>query len=292
MRRLVLYCDESIGKGAYYSNFFGAALVEEKKVEYVNKLLRAKLTSLNIFDEVKFARITTSYQTKYQDLMVEFFKLVKNGDIKIRIMFTHNLDLPKLTAEQQKKNRYFLLYYQLIKHSFGLQYMQDHGPVMVLLNFDVFPQTKQDIAEFKQYLCGLTEQPEFKVKGINFSARNIAEVDSSKHLILQCLDIIMGSIQCRLNNGHKQKTPGTRFISKRAKAKAAVYKTILEEIKELYPGYAFNIGETTAFADSSNGFYENRWLHPYRHWKFKPKESERNASYVAKNKRGGSARPT
>ena len=68
-----MFCDESIEKGDFYSNFFGAALVEETQIEYVNGIIRAKLAELNLNNEVKFARITANYQAKYQELMVEFF---------------------------------------------------------------------------------------------------------------------------------------------------------------------------------------------------------------------------
>ena len=164
--------------------------------------------------------------------------------------------------------------------------MSDPGPYTVLMNFDVFPQTKADIAEFKNYLVGLTHQPEFKSKGIIVNAHDIAEVESHKHEVLQCLDIVMGSIQCKLNEGHKFKAPGSRFISKRAKAKEVVYKTIRTEILKLYPDYLFNVGETTNFHPDKNAsdLRCNRWTLPYKHWKFAPKIAERNADYVAKNK--------
>lgn len=286
MRRLVLFCDESIQDGPFYSNFFGAALIEEKNLERINNTLTTKLTSLNFHGEVKFAKISSNYQTKYQELIVEFFKLIAAGDIKIRIMFTQNDKIPVLTQEQRKRNRYFVLYYQLIKHAFGWQHMTEAGPVMLLLNFDVFPQTKADIAEFKEYLCGLSSLPEFKNKGILVRKENIAEVHSHNHVVLQSLDIIMGSVQCKLNEGHKQKTPGTKFISKRAKAKEAVYKTIRAEILKLYPSYSFNVGETTAFrsADGIDDYHLKRWSMPYRQWKFQPSVAEPNTSYVPKNK--------
>ena len=295
MQRLVVFCDESIEKGKYYSNFFGAIMVKEADLVRVNNILETKLKSLNLGKEVKFTRITTSYQTKYQELMVEFFRLVKSGELKVRIMFTQNLDLPQLTPEQRKRNKYFVLYYQLIKHAFGWQYMPDPTPYLLQLNFDVFAHTKGDIAEFKRYLVGLSNQPELSSKGLIIYERNIAEVDSSKHAILQCLDIVMGSMQFRLNNGHKNKEPGSRFISKRAKAKYAVYKTIHSEILKLYENYQFNIGNNTKYQmpEAGNEPKASRWYLPYSHWRFTPKQSARNSDYSSKNKkRRGSARPT
>jgi hypothetical protein len=104
MRRLVLFCDESILEGPYYSNFFGAALVEEKNLKRVNDLLQAKKDALNLFGEVKFAKISSNYQSKYEELMIEFFKLIASGDVKIRIMFTQNDKVPILTQQQKKQS--------------------------------------------------------------------------------------------------------------------------------------------------------------------------------------------
>jgi Protein of unknown function (DUF3800) len=286
MKRLVVFCDESLEKGQFFSNFYGAALVDESRLHYVNSKLKTKMAALNLNNEVKWSRITANYQSKYIELVQEFFSLVSAGDIKLRLMFTQNIDLPKLTQEQKKQNKYFILYYQLIKHSFGWQYISEPGPYQLLLNFDVFPQTKDDIAEFKHYLTGLTYLAEFKAKQVSIEQQHISEVDSKKHVIMQCLDIVMGAMQFRLNNGHRQKAENSRLISKRAKAKNLVYKAIHQEITTLYPGYSFNIGVTTKYQmpDHIGDPLEMRWKLPYRHWKFVPAKVERNADYIAKNK--------
>ena len=32
----IIYCDESVGKGSYYSNFFGGALIQSDKFETIS----------------------------------------------------------------------------------------------------------------------------------------------------------------------------------------------------------------------------------------------------------------
>lgn len=84
------------------------------------------------------------------------------------------------------------------------------------------------------------------------------------HDILQCLDVVLGSIQFRLNDKHKEIPLGAKRRGKRTIAKEKLYKHINGRIREIYPG--FNIGISTGV----KGDKSNRWKHPYRHWLFLP----------------------
>ena len=81
------------------------------------------------------------------------------------------------------------------------------------------------------------------------------------------MDIILGSINFKLNNLDKVKIEGTNKRGRRTIAKEKLYKVILKNIREIYPN--FNIGITTG----TRGNIKNRWLDPYRHWLFKTKNS-------------------
>jgi hypothetical protein len=94
----------------------------------------------------------------------------------------------------------------------------------------------------------------------------MAEVDSKEHVILQALDVILGSIQFRLNDKHLEKPEGSRVRGKRTIAKERVYKHILAGIRQVSGRKAFNIGISTGMDVG----WESRWLDPYRHWLFKP----------------------
>jgi hypothetical protein len=133
MERWVVFCDESIEKGDYFSNFFGAAMVREKDLSRINAVLEAKKSELNLNNEVKYTRITENYQSKYIELMETFFEFIDSGDIKIRLLFTQNNVNAVLTQEQQK-NSYFLLYYQLIKHALGIAF--ERGGIQRDLSLD------------------------------------------------------------------------------------------------------------------------------------------------------------
>jgi len=92
----------------------------------------------------------------------------------------------------------------------------------------------------------------------------ISEIKSHNHILLQSLDLILGAMQFRLNDKHKEKPQGSPTRGKRTIAKEKVYKHINKKIRDIYPN--FNIGISTG----TGGEIQNRWYHSYRHWSFKP----------------------
>jgi hypothetical protein len=269
-KEYLAFCDESEKHGRYFSNFYGGLIVSSSDYQRVTDKLNQTKLSLNLFGEVKFEKVTGRYLDKYQTLMRVFFSEVAQSSIKIRIMFRQNAQRPiGLTAEDHDLE-YFKLYYQFIKHAFGFKYVPPQWhPIRLRLYFDQFPDTKEKAEQFKGYLLGLPESSYFSLRGKRFlsiAKEDIAEVRSHDHVLLQCLDIVLGSMRFRLNDWHLEKAPGERIRGKRTRAKEAVYKTVLAEVKKLYPN--FNIGITTGHQSD----LANRWHHPYRRWLFEPKD--------------------
>lgn len=270
----IIYCDESDKRGDYYSNFYGGALVRSSDFESVIKILSDKKTELNMLKEVKWERITGNYCDKYIELMGAFFDLIENNQIKLRIMFTQNIFSVSDLTDYQKEHEYFLLYYQFLKHGFGLQYAGSaNKQTRVRVYLDNLPNnTAEKTKLFKSFIYGLSNYAAFRKEGIFLPMDQIAEVDSKKHVILQCLDIVLGAIAFRLNNKHLAKPEGKNRRGKRTVAKEKVYKFINSRIRNIYPN--FNIGVST----STKGDLKNRWLHPYRHWLMVSKASEADRS--------------
>lgn len=144
-KEYILYCDESLRSGEFYSNFYGGALVKSKDLEKSITLLEAKKLSLNLRQELKWEKITENYQSKYIEFMRCFFSLLRDRKIKVRIMFRQSCHVPKGLDSYQLENEYFLLYYQFIKHAFGLRYSNDppQFPINIRLYFDTFPDTRE-----------------------------------------------------------------------------------------------------------------------------------------------------
>lgn len=223
-------------------------------------------------------KVTEQYLDKYLELIDYFFEFVKSNKIKIRIMFRQNALVPQELTREHEEKEYFLLYYQFIKHAFGIDYCNpsEKDQVILKLYFDKLPDTKKKNKEFKGHIYALNDL--FCINNIHIYNEDIAEVDSKNHVILQCMDIILGAMNFKLNDMDKEKMPGTNRRGKRTIAKEKLYKNILKNIREIYPN--FNIGIST----SARGDFSNSWKDPYRHWCFKSKNSIFDSKLTKKQK--------
>ncbi|MCR9131847.1 MAG: DUF3800 domain-containing protein [bacterium] len=278
IRELIIYADESVKKGEYFSNFYGGVLIRSKDLKEVEDGLLEKAEELHLHNELKWQKVTAQYLDKYQEMMKLFFELIANDKVKLRIMFTqNNIEAIGIDA-YQKEHEYFLLYYQFIKHAFGLRHIPNQAePIKLRIYFDKLPDTKEKVSLFKSHIISLNKYPDFRNKKIQILADQVTDVDSKQHIIMQCTDIVLGAIQFRLNNLHLIKPEGSKRRGKRTIAKEKLYKFINREIRKIYPG--FNIGITTGI----NGESRNRWIHPYRHWNFTPSNYKRDDSKTKKN---------
>jgi len=271
-KELIIYGDESDRRGAFFSNFFGGALIQSTDLTEVVQTLRSVKDRENLFQEIKWTKVTENYLEKYKSVMLVFFDLVRRKKVRVRIMFTDNRYVPLGLTKEQRENDYFMLYYQFIKHAFGLRYVNDGGkPIRCRLLLDELPETEEKAETFKDYLSNLSLNKDFRGK-IVIDRRQIAQVCSHDHVILQCLDVVLGAMAFRLNQKHRYKPDGQRFRGKRTRAKESLYKFISEQIRSIYPN--FNVGETTGKGEEG---MKNTWGHPYRHWKFVPKHYRRES---------------
>lgn len=276
MSEYIIYTDESDKVGTRYSNFYGGALVHSTDLDFVVKTLQQKKDQLYFHGEIKWVKVTANYLDKYIQMMDAFFRLVKAGKVKVRVMFTDNTIIPEGLDSEQRENGFLLLYYQFIKHGFGLAYAGGEDVSRVRLYLDRLPDTKERVAKFKAYIAALSRSPEFRQARILIDPEQIAEVDSHSHVILQCADIVLGAMAFRLNDKHLIKPDGARVRGKKTRAKEALYKHINAKIRDIYPH--FNIGATTGCQDDLT----NRWRQPYRHWVFTPKSHTRDLSKAKK----------
>ena len=95
---------------------------------------------------------------------------------------------------------------------------------------------------------------------------DVVEVRSHEHALLQCMDIILGSMYFRLNDMHLVIPEGLEQRGKRTVAKEKLYEYIIENINDIVPN--FNIFETTSVQDETEP--ECYWNHAYRHWRYIP----------------------
>lgn len=267
-RELIIYCDESDISGRHFSNFYGGALVESAYLADVIARLAERKRELNFHGEVKWQKITENYAEKYKAFLDEVFALVSEGKLKLRIMFTQNYFGAKLTREQ-RDNTFLLLYYQFVKHAFGLRHAGGEAPACVRIYFDKLPETREKVAAFKGYVMALNSSSAFTKARVKIRADQLAEVDSKDHDIMQSLDLVLGAMQFRLNDKHKEKPEGMRRRGKRTIAKEGVYKHVYRHIAAV-TGRQFNIGISTGVERD----VARRWTDAYRHWLLIPGERE------------------
>ena len=267
--RYIIYCDESENKGRYYSNFYGGALIAASMRETVENALESIKTDENIHGEIKWTKTAIAYEEKYKKFIDTFFEFVKSDKIKVRIMFTQNINQRPIAHDLESGNEYFILYYHFLKHAFGLRYANPDmlEDLQLTVMMDDVPQKIEEFENFKEYLESLSKFPLFRRNRIIFSKSEISGVDSKKHNILQAVDYILGAMQFRLNDKHKIKKDGEYRRGKRTISKHQMYKHVYSHIRSIYPN--FNIGVSTGTAHDIT----NRWTHQYRHWVFVPSGS-------------------
>ena len=231
----------------------------------ITERLEALKAELNLGKEVKWSRVTENYLEKYKTLIDAFFEEIWAGHLKVRIMYRQNARLPRSLSADQRERGYFLLYYQFIKHAFGLRYVDPvEGGRRLRLYFDEFPDKPEHAREFRAFIKALENHADFRAAGLTIREEDIQEVLSHEHVLLQCVDVILGSMTFRLNDKHKELVPGTRRRGKRTVAKEKLYKHILAHLRRWKP--QFNVGMNTAI----DGTPTSLWTHPYRHWAFVP----------------------
>ena len=200
-----------------------------------------------------------------KQMMDLFLSFVKQNKVKLRIMFQESGHSYDPLHQDQIVNRYHLLYYQFIKHAFGLR--SHDGPagetVYLKLYFDKMPVSIQESDAFKAHIAYLQNLWQFRKARIVIRPDDIAEIDSHKHCIQQCMDIVLGSIAFRLNNKHLVIPPGATEPGHKTRAKETLFNHILDLIKDADGIEDFDISKTT-LPDRAR----DRWIIPYRHWKF------------------------
>lgn len=265
-RDYIIYADESDRRGRYYSNFFGGVLLDASDRQRISEALDAKKLELGLLREVKWQYTDRACVDRYIEFIKFFFEFVSSSHLKVRIMFTQNMYEPRGLERRHHDDAYFILYYQMIKHAFGLAYCNPGSVDQVFISVlpDTIPDSTDRRERFMDYLSRIPESRLFLGKGLRIPREDIAHVDSKSHVILQGLDLVLGSMCWRLNDRHKDKPEGQRTRGKRTIAKEQLYKEINRQIRLIYPN--FNIGVSTGAANGK----ADRWNHPYRHWRFMP----------------------
>jgi hypothetical protein len=253
MNRYVIYCDESDRKGDKYSYFLAGVIVKDCDIVYVEKMLIESKKGYP--GEMKWNGIKDSRWKVdiYKSFIDTTFRLIEEGYIKFRLSFVPTF---YTTDYNDIEISFFKLYYLFVINSFKYWEISN-------INFDRLPyQTHTKVREFKAFISN----------GLNITNSQISEIDSSKHIILQCADVILGGVCAKLNE--KFKNNSERKYKKRPKTtvvKEDMYKYIYNHITKLTPSenyQRFNIGVTTKRS------YEREVSDKYRHYQYQRRQPQ------------------
>ena len=125
-KEYLIICDESDRKGPFFSNFYGGVRIGASQLQSVTQRLQLKKLSLGLQSEVKWAKADATTVARYETMMSAFFDEIAAGRLVMRVMFTQNALVPKGLTEQHHAEGYYILYYQFLKHGFGLRHMPAH----------------------------------------------------------------------------------------------------------------------------------------------------------------------
>jgi len=230
--------------------------------------------SAGLTGELKWGKVDQKSVELYARVMVAFFDEMQSGNLVMRVMFTKNSSVPVGLTQEHHDEGYYILYYEFLKHCFGLRYMPPHStPPRFRIYLDELGDTEEQLSKFRGFISGLSSESHIRKTGMQLALRDITHVRSHDHLLMQCLDVVLGSITFRLNDKHLDKLEGTRFRGKRTVAKEQLYRFINQQIRRV-TGKNFNIGISTGHDD----FPHDIWAGPYRHWLFEPKNKKYDPS--------------
>jgi hypothetical protein len=273
-----IWTDESDSTGKYYANFYGGILIQSKYYEEVLQRLSIVVKEVGLEgEEIKWQKVNEYTEERYKKIMDVLFELLREDKAKMRIFFRHRQFEAYGLSNEQRRKEYPKLYYQFIKNDFGLIHSNPEGKnIRVRLLLDDMPLKGPDRDEFLKAIYHLNELKTFQKANIHIHDGDVAEVNSKKHLPLQVMDVILGSMCFRLNDKHKERgIDGKR--AKRNIVKEKLYKYIRTKICDLHPG--FNIGMTTPITKLSD-----LWEEPYLHWNFVPKHYTKNEEFTKRHK--------
>ena len=152
-----------------------------------------------------------------------FFDFIRDGKVKVRIMFRNNEDRPSNYHDRHSNDdKYFKLYYQFLKNAFGLKNIPaELGDVYIRVYLDQLPDTKEKCDAFKAFVRNLPNIRDFENvrERIHIRDGDVVDVCSHKHILLQCTDIVLGAMYFRLNDLHLEKPENSRTRGKRTIAK-------------------------------------------------------------------------
>lgn len=272
MNELEIYADEAWthqNDPRRYHTFFGGILGTSAELDRFDQALQKVIASHGLEGEIKWSKLSSANFDGYSSLISgPFAEFVAADRIKYRQMF---LDRSYVGVDRGKNviapdaASQFKLYYQFIKHGFGLRYLPAHLlPARVRVRLDDY--SNQDLKRETTTFVEMLDRTYFRLP----IQMELLFMNSKKSRRLQVCDLLIGAAGSYGNKMQLLRADGRRGMSDKQKLRLEFSKIVYNELRAIDAATrgskAFNWFETTGLA----GDLSNLFSHPMRMWKFKP----------------------
>lgn len=274
--RYEIYADEAWTHSSLplqrYHCFFGGIFGSQSLLGRLEtELIKIKKVNNLANSEVKWSALKAAKLVFYKKLIDCFFYHLDTEDLTYRQMFRDRSfifcdEFGDISSEKTELDVQFMLFYQFIKHSFGIQFLPQVNDVKyeVLVRLDGHSSQRHK-DQLEQYINNLSKH--WSRNDINIKA---SFIDSKSSNVLQLCDVIMGAAGSYGNKQHKLRKNGQRGMTKAQHARYELSKYIYNKIKVLDAKHrgskAFNWFESTGMQGSP----ESKLHHKLRIWKYIP----------------------
>ena len=255
-----------------YHFFFGGLLGSCSEMQELELCLKNLQNKHNDRREVKWSNLSKRNYNLYIDFINCFKNFILFKNIKYRQMFKdrsfhYTNDPLSNPLEAQYK-----LYYQFLKHSFGLKYIPNiDSSICIYLDHHSNHAHQRALQEFVSSLPRLLNRKDLKIK--------ISFINSRKSRILQLCDLLMGAAGYYGNKLHNRRNSGKIGMNSSQKLKLAFCKYVYNNLKDIDTidrgSKAFNWFESTG----TNLNSANHYNHKIRIWKFVPSQYIKNKGW-------------
>ena len=282
-----IYADEAWTHGGEPPNrywcFYGGILGEQSASDRLDTEIRDILRNRNVRGEVKWSKLSAQNIDCYKELIDCLFRHIRSGNIKYRQMFLDRsyVPLPRREGEDDSDlTIQFKLYYQFLKHSFGLQHLPvsaTREPIDLLIRLDSHSSQghKDSLESFALQIPRLVERSDLRIQ---LTFHNSARIPR-----MQICDLLMGAAGSHGNKMQLRREGGRRGMSSKQKLRVDlcghIYNGLRQIDHETRGSNAFNWFESTGLGDSP----ANAFNHPVQIWKFKPHRHRRDAGWFNSN---------
>jgi Protein of unknown function (DUF3800) len=184
-----------------YWCFFGGIFGLESDLSALESALKAIIISAGHKIEVKWSNVSQAGIPVYKKLLDEFFRHLQTKDIAYRQLFLDRMFVyvPQANQpEQTNLDTQYKIYYQFIKHHFGLKYLPRVEGAFSVVYIRLDEHSSQ---QHKEQLKRLAENLPVIIGRTDLTF-NLSFVESKKHIRLQICDLIMGAAGSYGNKMH------------------------------------------------------------------------------------------